>query len=254
MSVLKPANFSNGKWIREVSLSCGVDDSKKRKIDPFRNDGTSIVVSNLPQTITAEQLKQFTDGCLEVKIVNLDERVIERWDGTLATLPAKTFAYLRFASKDKANFAVIALQERTFGDMISKAVIKKSKWELEKEREAIREERREARRLERLREIAELKEERKERKRLERIALRKQQEQERREHAKKETKLDEVKSTIITPTIQDTYNGYKQDWFCPKCKTLNFFPRDTCLKCKFTFVAPEPEHIKERRKERERKN
>jgi hypothetical protein len=252
MSALAIPNFSNGKWLSEISLSCGVDDKQRKVVSPFKNDGTSIVVKELPPTITEVELKHIVEDCQHVTLKPVAARTVRNEDGTLRDMPPSSLAFMSFPSSTKAYLAVCALHERFFNETYrSVAMIKKSKDVLIAEREADRMAAKEAKRQ------AEW-----EAYQLEQKALRKAQrnaqkeaQENTQENTKKEAKPTLYGSKEEAPRIYkkkqvSEYNGWKQDWFCPKCSSLNFFPRSSCLKCKTEFVCPEPEALKKRREDR----
>jgi len=207
MSALRIPNFSNGHWLHEVSLSGVVDDNKKKSINPFKNNGTSIMVTNLPESIIQEQLLHIVEACTNIKLVKKEGR--------------PSLAMMAFSTKDKAFLAICALRERIIDGQKVKAFVKRSKEEVEQRKV----ERQQYLERKRKREEWAMRQAEREQRKAQRQTERKVQNKRVEEEPKPMYYLYKYGS-------EDLFNGVNQDWFCAKCKVLNFHPRASCFKCK----------------------
>ena len=221
--LVKTYFFSQGAQGALKTNASIIDGQKQRRVVKFKHDGTCIVVKNIAKRTTPTTLKVLVEDCLDCEVFVREPRIDK--DGNAHNA---SFAFLSFPSSTKAFAGICALHDRVVDGQKLQATVKKSKAELDAERQAQREAERQAYREEMRQKY---KQERQQRKQRQPREPREEQPTRKRLREEREER-EERPAYVIIPPSESFFDPSKSDWHCSKCKTLNFYPRDKCFKCK----------------------
>ncbi len=185
----------------------------------FKNDGSCLVVKNLCKTTKESDLCSLVENCLGAKIFDTTRKTSTD-DGKTNIVYTETMAFMAFNSPSQANIALLALHDKVLHNSKLICLKKKSKEEIARDKARDKAE------------IAYLRRQMREKQNKEynihRNIVRRQ--------IKKEKIINESPEWLEYK--QKGYRIIKPDnsvqsaeWWCTKCKSLNFSHRTVCFKC-----------------------
>ena len=259
------------KMSKLVKINASNNVTKPKIGQKYKNNGTCIVVQFVAPNTTTSALKSLVEYCIDCDIFDKTIHRVSADGGVKEQI--YRYAFMSFPSSSAAFNAKCTLDNRKVDGSILRVSDKKSREELQAQREAEREKRKldfyefrrqqwkAQRKVQRQQEYEQRKQEYQQRKVQQELQQKEYETQQALEaEANKVYNEKKQKERQERDAFRALLNFRNTDWNCSKCTTINFVPRTVCFKCKAERVIPKEvleaekknEQIKRERRERER--
>jgi hypothetical protein len=248
------------KMSKLVKINASNNVTKPKIGQKYKNNGTCLVIQFVAPNTTESALKSLVEYCIDCDIFNKTIHRVSA-DGDVKEQIYR-YAFMSFPSTSTAFSAKCTLDNRKVDGSILRVSDKKSREELQAQREAEREQRRqkyhEFRRQQWKAQMKAQRQEEYEQQKVQREQQRKEQMIE--DQADKEYYEKKQKERQQRNAFRALLNFRNSDWNCSKCSTINFVPRTVCFKCKADRIIPKEvleaekknEQMKREKREKER--